>query len=178
MPQETGRTPTPVVAAISKLNITGNVVPREWLLRLKMPNGAPDAIGALILAEIIFWYRWTEVRDESSQFVLRRERRFKADKLQKSYQQLSHALGFSRQQVRSAVERLEQGGYITKELRNFTAKDGTLLHNVMYLEPVPEAIERLTYAEIAQEDLPAVGSMFSSEDGSMLDERLADDRAD
>ena len=124
MPQATGNVPTPAVVAISELDITGNVVPREWLLRLKMPNGAPDAIGALILAEIVFWYRWTEVRDESSQFILRRERRFKADKLQKSYQQLSAASGFSRQQVRSAIYRLETGGYLTKELRHFTAKDG------------------------------------------------------
>src|SRR4051812_4482241 len=100
MPQETGKYPTPAVTAISQMDITGNVVPREWLTRLKMPNGSPDPIGALVLAEIIFWYRWTEIRDPHTQIVTARERRFKADKLQKSYQQLSNALGFSKQQVR------------------------------------------------------------------------------
>jgi len=154
MPQETGKYPTPAVKAISQMDITGNVVPRQWLARLKMPNGTPDPIGVLILAEIIFWYRWTEVLDPATQMVTRYERRFKADKLQKSYQQLSNALGFSKQQVRDAIERLESGGYITKELRNFPTKDGVMLTNVMFLEPVTEAIERLTFTPIKAEELP------------------------
>jgi hypothetical protein len=67
---------------------------------------------------------------------------------------LSNALGFSKQQVRDAIERLESGGYITKELRNFPTKDGVMLTNVMFLEPVVEAIERLTFRPITVEELP------------------------
>jgi hypothetical protein len=77
------------------------------------------------------------------------------DKLQKSYQQLGNALGFSKQQVRDAIERLEHAGLITKELRNFPTKGGVMLTDVMFLEPVPNAIERLTFTPMKAEELQA-----------------------
>ena len=175
MPRNTNKGLTPVVEAISKLDITGNVVPREWLIRLKMPNGMPDPIGALVLAEIIFWYRWTVIRDEATQHAVRYERRFRADKLQKSYQQLSNALGFSRQQVRSAIDRLEGGGYITKEIRSFPSKEGVMLFNVMFLEPIPDAIERLTFAPVQSAESNDDATNLSDDDYALIDATLEGD---
>ncbi len=109
---------------------------------------------------------------DQAEDAVRYERRFRADKLQKSYQQLSNALGFSRQQVRSAIDRLEGGGYITKEIRSFPSKEGVMLFNVMFLEPVPEAIERLTFAPVQSAESNDDATNLSDDDYALIDATL------
>jgi len=45
--------------------------------------------------------------------------------------------------VRDALARLQKGGYITKELRTVETNGGASLLNVLFIEPVPEAIKDL-----------------------------------
>ena len=73
------------------------------------------------------------------------KKKFKADKLQRNYDQLSEQFGFSKNQVRRAIKRLEKQGLITVEFRNITTKTGMKLSNVMFIEPVPQKIKEITH---------------------------------
>jgi len=134
---------TPVVDAISNLSFSGNILPPHWLKKITMSNGKPDLAGVIILSDIIYWYRAREIRDEGSGALTGRCKRFKADKLQRSVRQLSEQFGLTMNQVRDALARLQKGGYITKELRTVETDGGAPLLNVLFIEPVPEAIKDL-----------------------------------
>lgn len=146
-----------VVDQIGKMNFEGNIIPNNWYKHIKTTGGKVDAIGILLLAEIVFWYRPVEIKDEATGQVIGYRIKFKADKLQKSYSQLSEQFGFSKGQIRDAVKRLESAGLITVEFRTITLDGGMKLNNVMYLEPVPHTVDRITYqhtyAEISGDPL-------------------------
>src|SRR5262245_1092596 len=77
---------TKVVAAISELQFQGSVIAHSWLIthHLRYSSGRANVIAALILADICYWYRATKTRDEKGE-VIARQRKFRSDKLQKSY---------------------------------------------------------------------------------------------
>lgn len=135
---------TSPVDAITSLNITGNVIPNTWWSRITMPNGKPDCNAVVILSEIVYWYRARIVRDESTGRVLRAEKRFKADKLQRTYQSFADQFGFTKRQVQEAMYRLRDAGLITLELRTLYVDGGVTVSNVLFIEPVAEKIEAIT----------------------------------
>jgi hypothetical protein len=61
----------PIVAAISKLDFQGNLIPHAWCRsqKLRQPNGKPDSVALLILADICYWYQAAEKRDISGKVV-------------------------------------------------------------------------------------------------------------
>lgn len=135
---------TSQVDAITSLNITGNVIPNTWWSRITMPNGKPDCNAVVILSEIVYWYRARIVRDESTGRVLRAEKRFKADKLQRTYQSFADQFGFTKRQVQEAMYRLRDAGLITLELRTLYVDGGVTVSNVLFIEPVAAKIEAIT----------------------------------
>jgi len=134
-----------VVEEIGKMNFQGNTLVNSWFHSIKAESGKPDIVAIVLLSEIIYWYRPTIERDESTGKVIGLKQKFKADKLQKSYDQLAKQFGFSKTQVRRAIKRLEEKGIITIEYRNISTHTGLKLSNVMYIEPVPEKIEEITF---------------------------------
>lgn len=140
---------TPVVDAISQISFTGNTIPRNWFKHIKMPDGKPDSIGIILLSEIIYWYRLADVIDKPSNTVIGKEKKFHADKLQKSYSQLAKEFGFSKEQVRDAIKRLEAAGIITLELRTVITENGDKLTNVLFLEPVPNMVNTVTHTKVS-----------------------------
>lgn len=136
---------TKIVNEITQLNITGNVVPMIWFETIKFPSGKPDLLGIMLLSEIVYWYRARELRDEVTGRVIGYKKKFKADKLQKNYQQFADQFGVSKRQVQDAVYRLRDSGLITVELRIVKTKEGLIMSNVPYFEPVPERIREITY---------------------------------
>lgn len=144
------------VEKIGKINIQGNVIPMCWFEYIKTEAGKPDSIGIMLLADIVYWYKPTIIRDEATGRVLGYRKKFKADKLQRSYDQFANQFGYSKNQVRRALKRLEDQGLIMLELRNITTNTGLKLANVMYIEPIPEEIEKITHTkdEII-EDIPS-----------------------
>ncbi|MCL4540172.1 MAG: helix-turn-helix domain-containing protein [Bacteroidetes bacterium] len=146
------RPTTETVKAISEIYFQGNVIPHAWYRHVRFENGTIDSIGILILAEIIYWYRPSEVKDERSGMLVGYQRKFKADKLQRSYQSLAKQFGISRKQVQDAIKRLVDLGLIAKETRTVETETG-LMGNVLFVEPVPDAIRRIT-ADLNEVDPP------------------------
>lgn len=133
-------TPTDTVVAIGQINLTGNVTPASWWRHITLPSGRPDQTAITLLAEIVYWYRPSEVRDEITGALVGYRKRFHGDKLQRSYQAFADQFGFSKREATDALKRLRDAGFITLELRTIQTSEGMTLSNVLFIEPVPEAV--------------------------------------
>lgn len=133
-----------IVDRVSEMNITGNIYSLNWFQTIKYKNGKPDVNAIIILSDIVYWYRPTEIRDEGTGAVIGMKKKFKADLLQRSYKQVEERLGLSKRQVKLAVDNLEALGVIKKDFRRINV-GGRAINNVLYLESVPEKLAELTY---------------------------------
>ena len=150
-----GKEPTAAVLAMGQLDFTGNVTPHTWyqhIVKKKNHRAGNDKVSTrtypyleaiVILGDICYWYRPREIRDEDTGHVIRRERRFRADKLQRSYDQYGDLFGLGKEQARAALKWLEAKGLITLELRTVPTKMGPI-HNVLFIEPIPTEIAKLS----------------------------------
>ncbi|WP_339053233.1 replication protein [Arsenophonus endosymbiont of Crataerina pallida] len=138
-------TPTETVNQIGRLNLSGNVIPANWWHHIKMPSGKPDSTAIVLLSEIIYWYRPTEIRDECTGELKGWRKRFQGDKLQRSYQSFADQFGFTKREVTDALKRLKSQGIITLELRTINTSTGACC-NVLFIEPVPARIDEITNA--------------------------------
>lgn len=137
---------TESVMAIGQINFTGNITPANWWRHIKLPSGRPDQTAITLLSEIVYWYRPTEVRDEATGALTGYRKRFRGDKLQRSYQSFADQFGFGKRETTDALKRLRDAGLITLELRSVDAPglDGVKMHNVLFIEPVAERIADIT----------------------------------
>lgn len=133
----------PVVDKIASLNIEGNVIPANWFNTFKLENGKPDTNAVILLSEIVYWHRPTIVRDEDSGHIVSVKKKFKADLLQRSYQSLADQFGFSRKQVKEALDRLEKFGVIKRHFRSVDV-NGQKLSNVLFIELVTHVLFKVT----------------------------------
>ncbi|HHT7225259.1 TPA: DnaD domain-containing protein [Bacillus cereus] len=130
------------VTEIGGLNFKGNVVDHEWFNYITFSNGKPHIVAIMVLSEIVYWYRPTVIRNEIDGKVTYKKK-FKADKLQKNYQQLADTFGFTKLQVKRACDLLTDMLLIKIEFRTINA-DGKILNNVMFVEPVPAEIKKIS----------------------------------
>lgn len=141
----------PTVDAIGRMNfLEGSYVPHTWLKHLTYSNKRgtyTHHLAVLLLADIVYWYRPTVIKDEHSGELLGWKKKFAGDQLQRSYDAIAAHLGATYKQAREAVLFLKDIGLITAELRNFTTKTGLFVANALYLEPVAEQISMLQYVE-------------------------------
>ena len=140
------RNTTKTVDAIGKLNFTGNVIPKVWYQRITFTNKRgtyPHLLAINILAELIFWHRPTTEYDESTGRAILVKKRFKADKLQKNYKQLSEQFGTSYKLTRQAVV------FLRDEYKLITTETKTVkrLQNVMFMDLVVENIKFITFSK-------------------------------
>lgn len=133
----------------------GNYIPLSWHKTITRENGKPYPTAIMILSDIVYWYRPREVRDESTGFVIRAEKKFKADFLQRSYQQLADLFGYSKREVTNAVVALEKLGVIKRHFRNAVI-NGMTVNNILYIELIPEKLFELTYLKEEQGQLSKV----------------------
>ena len=89
----------PIVDEMAEINISGNIIPQTWYGTILRPNGKPYLLAIVILSDIVYWYRPTEMRDEQSGRLVGWKKKFKADLLQKSYQQYADLFGESKRSV-------------------------------------------------------------------------------
>ncbi len=146
---------TPAVAALSRIRITGNVTPQEWYQHIKLPNGKSDFIAITLLADIVYWYRATEVRDEITGEHIGYRKKFAGDKLQRGIQQFADGYGLTYRQTQDALYRLRDAGYITHETRTIITATGAKLGNVLFIEPIVDSIEKITNTTLIRNNVQA-----------------------
>lgn len=136
------------VDTIGQMNIQGNVIPPIWFRNISFPNGKPNFIAITLLSEILYWYRPTIIRDEVTGVITGINKKFKADKLQRNYQAFADQFGFTKRQVKEAIDFLEEYQLIYREFRDITIQSGSRLNNVMFIEPISENVKKITYEEV------------------------------
>ncbi len=136
----------PVVEAFQQFRMDGNIVPHSWYQspRLALKSGKPNLVAITLLADIIYWYRPAEIRDETSGAHLGYRQKFGSDKLQKNYRKWGDGFGLTLRQVEDAMAFLKAAGVITVERRNIVTEAGTF-PNCAFIEPVFDIIQAITY---------------------------------
>lgn len=134
-----------MVDAMAEINITGNVIPQNWYTRIVKENGRPHILATVILADIVYWYRPTEVRDEKTGLLVGFTSKFAEDMLQKSYDSYADMFGESKKCVTEAFNTLERLGLIKRYMRTIVVRNGIKVPNVMYIELFPDKVREITF---------------------------------
>lgn len=135
-----------IVDENAKLNISGNIIPQVWYRTIIRESGKPNLTAIIILADIVYWYKPTEIRDEGTGQVVGVRKKFKSDLLQRSYQQISEQFGISKKEATNAVVFLEKLGVVKRVFRTISM-NGIVVNNVLYLELIVDRLKELTYPE-------------------------------
>lgn len=142
-----------IVDENARLNISGNIIPQIWYKTIIKDNGKPYLTAIVILSDIVYWYKPTEIRDEGNGQVIAMKKRFSADLLQRNYQQLAEAFGISKKEATSAIVFLEKLGVIKRVFRTVNM-NGIMINNVLYLELVVERLRELTFIHRQTQEIP------------------------
>jgi DnaD/phage-associated family protein len=130
-----------VVDQVGEMKIEGNLVPHLWYKNITFSSGKAHFVAITLLADILYWYRPTLVRDENG-YVIGTRTKFKGDMLQKSYQAFADTYGFTKRQVKEAIDFLVDNHLLIREFRTITTAS-IVLSNVMYLQPVAGNVQRM-----------------------------------
>ena len=65
-----------IVDAMDSINISGNIIPAIWYKTITKENGKPYLLAIVILADIVYWYRPSEVRDQGTGHILGWKKKF------------------------------------------------------------------------------------------------------
>lgn len=149
-PFETGSL---TVDQMSRLQISGNVIPVSWYKTIRKPTGKPNLNAIIILADIVYWYRAVEIRDEMTGQLIGLRKKFHADLLQRSYQQLADQFGITKRDATNAVVELEKLGVVRRVFRTLDVK-GQTVSNVLFLDLNVTVLEHLTYPKEAETGTP------------------------
>lgn len=142
-----------IVDQMKSLNITGNVIPPIWYKVFNNKEIESEVSGKIrllainILADIVYWYRPTEIRDEKTGFVIGYKKKFKADLLQRSYDDLCQMFMCSKKDGQRAVAFLESFGVIKRVFRTLKVS-GITVANVLFLQLDVDILKSLTYPDI------------------------------
>lgn len=124
---------TPTVLKIGQIQLRGNIIDDGWYHHIKNENGKTNQNAVLILSEIFYWYRPNEYKDEKTGILKEYQKKFKEDKLQKSYQAFGDKFGITKRQAKIACDLLVKLDLITVEFRTVIDK-GVKMGNVMFIE--------------------------------------------
>ena len=147
-----------IVDEMGTMNISGNVIPAVWYRTITKDNGKPYLLAIVILSDIVYWYRPSEVRDQGTGHILGWKKKFSEDILRQSYQYYVDLFGESKKTIKTAMDKLEQLKVIRREFRTVSYGDGMLCNNVMYVELNPDMLYQLTFPE----EIPAMNGESSS----------------
>ena len=143
---------------LREIAFTGNVIPQIWyrvFVKSDLKHPKPHLLAINILADIVYWYRPREIRDEGSGQVIGYQKKFRDDMLQRSYAQIAEQFGCSAGQAKDAIVFLEQMGVVRREFRTLQS-NGMVYANVLYLALNVERLKELTYpcGEISPDGYP------------------------
>ena len=135
-----------IVDAMQGVSLSGNVIPAIWYQRITRENGKPHLLAINLLADIVYWYRPTEIRDEQTGALCGYKKKFSADLLQRSYSDIADFFGCSKVEATRAVVALEQLGLIQREFRTIVI-NGVRCNNVLFIRLFPEKLKAITGIE-------------------------------
>lgn len=147
--QEQFRTGSVTVDRMSRLQISGNIIPITWYKTIRKSTGKPNLNAIVILSDIVYWYRPTEVRDEMTGELIGLKKKFHADLLQRSYQQIAEQFGITKRDATNAVVELEKLKVVKRIFRTLHV-NGQQVPNVLFLDLNVDVLEALTYPEQEQ----------------------------
>lgn len=133
-----------IVDTIGKMNITGNIIPEAWFSTIVNEKGNVNFIAINILADLVYWYRPSEIRDEHTNSVTYKKKFNADDFVQRSYKQICSKFNISEKQAREALKLLESLGVAKRHFRTINTSMGSC-SNVMYLELIPSVLAALTF---------------------------------
>lgn len=151
----------PKVLEVGKMNITGNVFPNAWYQNILTPSGKAYLVAIVILSEILYWYRPTEVRNEHTGMTVGYRQKFKADMLQKKYSELAKKFGRGKREVTDAIIHLEKMGLIKRVFRTVHS-----CSNVMFIDIFPQEIQKISI--LSNEQL--LENLKEAEDADFIDD--------
>jgi len=149
-PFETGSS---TVDRMSRLQISGNVIPISWYQTIRKSTGKPNLTAIVILSDIVYWYRAVEVRNEMTGQLIGLKKKFRSDILQRSYQQIAEQFGITKRDATNAIVELEKMGVVRRVFR-MQEINGQMYSNVLFLDLNVDVLEKLTYPERAEEEVP------------------------
>lgn len=120
-----------IVDEVGQMHFSGNVIPEAWYQTITDEKGKVQMPAILILSEIVYWYRPSEIRNEEDGSTIFKKR-FHDDYLQLSYERISAKFNISKRNAKDYVVFLEKLGVIP---------------NVLYIELIPERLKELTYPD-------------------------------
>ena len=132
------------VDQMSRLHISGNVIPVTWFKTIRKATGKPNLNAIIILADIVYWYRPVEIRDELTGELIGLKKKFHSDILQRSYQQIADQFGITKRDATNAVVELEKLGVVKRVFRTLRL-GGQQIPNVLFLDLIVKVLELLTY---------------------------------
>ena len=134
------------VDRMTNFGITGNIIPHAWYKTIVKDNGRPHLLAIELLADIVYWYRPQEIRDEHTGHLLRYQKKFSGDMLQKSYDLYASFFGEKKRIVKEAMDVLVKLGVVKRQLRTIET-DSMKLPNIMFLDLDDDRLFALTYPE-------------------------------
>lgn len=134
------------VDRMSRLHISGNVIPVTWFKTIRKATGKPNLNAIIILADIVYWYRPVEIRDELTGELIGLKKKFHSDILQRSYQQIADQFGITKRDATNAVVELEKLGVVKRVFRTLRL-GGQQIPNVLFLDLNVKVLEHLTYPD-------------------------------
>lgn len=134
-----------IVDEMAQISIKGNVIPQEWYKHVTRKNGKPHLLAISILGDVVYWHRPTELRDENTGYIIGWKKKFKGDRLQKTYKYYSNMFGESKDSVKAAFDVLVELGVIVRDFVSIEHADGTYSSNVMYIDIVTDRLRDITF---------------------------------
>lgn len=136
---ETGN---PTVERIGRMQLSGYVIPRSWYRTIRKPNGKSNLAAVLILADLVYWCRKTEVREEQTGQIIGWEN-FQKDILQRDCRELADQFGMTKRAAMKAITELEQMGAI-RQIPQAQEMNGQISPDVLFLELNVDVLKELT----------------------------------
>ena len=110
-------------------------IPEEWYKHILKPTtGKPYLLAITILADLVYWHRPTEVRDERTGEVIGWKKKFHGEMLQKSYQEYANKFGESKKTIKLAFDQLVEIGVIKRFFYNIEYSNGRTIPNQMFID--------------------------------------------
>lgn len=161
------RTGNEVVDKMANISFRGDVVPSTWYSTFKDEKGKINAMALLMLANIVYWYRPTIIRDENGEVFAKR---FKSDLLQRSYKEFCDMYSIGKTTVTRNLVYLEEHKVIERVFRDVETESGQILYNTMFI--------KLNFDELMKKTFPEEDDNFPSNENEKISDDLNFEESD